>query len=210
MSKKSISIIVVFLLFLGVNRLVIAAPMTLEAVSAGFNDPGHRGGTAQLWVDGVDYSLNTRGFNMVVLDQYSGMVLEQVSFDTHATFNESNRMAAFIDSIDPGRIVLSAVRDEASRRLNNYAINALNTLGINGNPLSYRSSWAFIGIKGGSAGSAIEDFASARQGPISVSTTINAVPLPGSIFLLGTGLMLIGSMRFKKYRKESISLGLAV
>nr|WP_319395458.1 interleukin-like EMT inducer domain-containing protein [uncultured Desulfobacter sp.] len=203
MRKKSFAGFAIFLFLLGLSRLASAAPITLESFSAGFDDPGYYGGVAQLSVDGVDYSLNTRGFNFIVIDQSSGAVLDQISFDTHYSSQESTSMATFINSIDPGRIVLSAVKDEASRYLNSNALSALYTLGVNGNPLSYRSSWAFIGTKESSPGSAIEAFASRGSGPVSVTTTINTVPVPGSLFLLGAGLIWLVNIKSKRQEKRT-------
>jgi len=135
---------------------------------------------------------------MVEVDPVYGTVLNSVTYDTYVSFTEADNMAVFINSIASGNIVLSAVKDEASSQMTGNAIAALGTL-VSGDPLSWRSSWAFIAIKG-SPLSAIQNSASQYGGPVSVTTTINPVPVPSAVLLFAPGLVGLAAMRrrFKK------------
>lgn len=47
------------------------------------SSPYHAGNFCELWVNGIQYGLNTRGINIVVVDSLSQMVVDAVCFDTH-------------------------------------------------------------------------------------------------------------------------------
>jgi hypothetical protein len=51
--------------------------IAIDIVSAGYND----GDESSILVDGVEYSRDKRGFNIVVCDKESGLVIDSVSFD---------------------------------------------------------------------------------------------------------------------------------
>ncbi len=53
--------------------------MKLEIESATWNS----GNTATIALDGVDRSVNERGFNFVVIDNATGQIVDCVAFDTH-------------------------------------------------------------------------------------------------------------------------------
>jgi hypothetical protein len=100
--------------------------LTFEVSSAGFLD----GDFASILINGVDYSPNKKGVNVVVinpvsLDAYLGV------FDTHSHFNnESLLLARFIHSIPEGHIILLSVRFDAARRLHPNARIALYSAGL--------------------------------------------------------------------------------
>jgi hypothetical protein len=203
MNKKFLLLLAAILLTLSFIGVAGASPIALQAFSAGYDDYPYYGGIAKLFVGGTDYSLNVRGFNMVVVDKDYGTVVKNVYFDTYESTNDyaqANSMASFINSIAPGNIVLSAVKDEASSAMTSNAINALYTLGINYYPLSFRGSWAFIGVKGGAQGTATEAFARQSYGPVSVTSSMNPVPVPPSLLLLIPGFagLVFAKKRFKK------------
>ena len=54
------------------------AGMDIDIVSAGFPS----GNMSQIMINGIDYSKNTRGINIVVYDKQSGTVKDSVTFDT--------------------------------------------------------------------------------------------------------------------------------
>jgi len=100
--------------------------LAFEATSAGFLD----GDFAEILINGVDYSPNKRGINLVVvdpenLDAYLGV------FDTHShENNESVLLARFIESIPDGHYVIISVRYDCSKRLHVTAREALKNLGL--------------------------------------------------------------------------------
>jgi hypothetical protein len=78
-------------------------------------------------------------------------------------------MADFVASIPEGRIVAVAVRDEASRLLNEEAVQALRTIGAGGDMREkFRWGHAVIGVKGAQPGQAVESFASLRPAVVYV------------------------------------------
>jgi hypothetical protein len=98
----------------------------IRVESAGLLD----GDLARMVINGVDYSPNQKGINILVvdpktLDAYVGV------FDTHTHIgNESHHLAKFLDSIPPTHFVLLAVRHDASRRLHPTARTALQAHGV--------------------------------------------------------------------------------
>ncbi|MBI5878510.1 MAG: hypothetical protein HZB53_12750 [Chloroflexi bacterium] len=79
------------------------------------------GDFAHLWVDGVDYAPNARGYNV----WYDGRV---ASFDTFSATADADAFAALLAS-DPS-ILAFAVRDEASRYLTGAIIDQLRRYGV--------------------------------------------------------------------------------
>jgi hypothetical protein len=62
-----------------------------------------------------------------------------------------------VRGLPPGTLVLGAVKDEASGRLDAEAVGALGALGVRGDLRGrYRESHAFVGVKGVPPGSAME------------------------------------------------------
>jgi len=101
-------------------------PISLAVESGGFRD----GDFARILINGIDYSPNEKGFNIVILnpqdmDAYVGC------FDTHShTSNESQHLVNFLEQISPSHIVLIAVRGDAARRLHQSARKALENIGL--------------------------------------------------------------------------------
>ncbi len=115
------------------------------------------GDFAHIYVNGTDAAKNSRGYNIVVVNEQTGAVEASAAFDTFASESEAARLAQFVAQIPSGRIVVAAVRDEASRCLSEEAVNALGALGaaedLRG---KWRWSHAIIGVKGAAPGSALE------------------------------------------------------
>ncbi|CAH3104485.1 unnamed protein product, partial [Pocillopora meandrina] len=104
---------------------------------------------AYIRVNGRDYSLHRRGFNVVLVSRRTGRVFRRVSFDTHGSRNQAKRFKNFIYRIRSGTIVLVAVQDEAYRygRYYKYVFKRLQMLPRR-IKLSYRGSLAVIGYVG--------------------------------------------------------------
>ena len=174
------------IIFLTLILLIIissssAATITLQASSAGFLDPGYAGGIGYLYVDGVNYSVNARGVNLVVIDEISGKVLDSRRYDTFASSSYSNSLVSYINSLQTGRIVLVAVKDEATRYMTSAAINALYSLGASNWQQGYRGSWALIGKVGAGTGNGIQSWHYSGQGPTIVTTTYEFNDAPVTI-----------------------------
>jgi hypothetical protein len=138
------------------------APVGLKAVSGGADD----GWFVDLFVDGVDYALNQRGYNLVVVDESSGTVVDQARFDTYGSTAEAEAMATYINALPPGRIVLVGIRDEASRNMTENAYLALESLGsLEARNVGYRDSHALIGRKGAIPGTVQEMHTARYSGP---------------------------------------------
>lgn len=116
--------------------------------SAGAQD----GNVAQFLLNGENVFAGARGINLVALQATTGRLLATRSFDTYAQAQQSDSLAAFINSLSTGTVVLAAVRDDGANQLKAPAIQALQSIGsqeiVN---LSYRDSWACIGKIGASA-----------------------------------------------------------
>ena len=104
-----------------------------------------------------DASAGRRGYNLTALDPKTGEVLDVRGFDTWANAFEADDMAAFIEGLPDGTIVVGAVRDDASRFLNERAVAALASLG---SAVDLRTTpgygHALIGVKGAAPGTASE------------------------------------------------------
>jgi hypothetical protein len=129
------------------------SPASIVARSAG----SEVGDFARVFVNGVDAAQNLRGYNVVVINEKTGVIEASAAFDTFASADESARLAQFIEKIPTGRIVAVAVRDEASRYLSEEAVNALRAIGAREDLRGrWRWSHAIIGSKGAVPGSALE------------------------------------------------------
>ena len=134
----------------------VVAPVDVSVTSAGATF-GDVVAVASVRVNGVDYALDRRGYDVVALDPGTGEVLWTDAFDTHESAEEAGRLVAAIRALPSGTIVAAAVRDEASHELTPEAVTALRTLGaardIRGRD---RISHAIVGVKGAAPGTAVE------------------------------------------------------
>jgi len=114
----------------------------LKFISAGSND----GNFSVISINGENKSLNQRGINLVILSA-RGDYLESLSFDTYASFAESDSLALYLQCLLTGQIVVFSVRDEASNGLTDDAKEIIASLGSRTiYELSYRDSWGMIAI----------------------------------------------------------------
>ncbi len=194
MPKKNFLVLLLFFV-----SSAFAISINVQILSAGFDDPGYYGGIAKLMVNGTDYAINSRGVNLVVVDQFTGIVLNSVSYDTYVSTANSDNMASFINSLSAGRIVLAAVKDEAVSQMTTAGINALLSLGASSFNQGYRGSWALLGVKGTTGQLQVSH--AQYTGPSSISTTINLVPEPTTWILMLAGL--VGFMYRQNFKQKN-------
>jgi len=145
------------------------APAALLVRSAG----QETGDFAHIYVNGIDVSPGSRGYNLVALDQLSGSSQGAAAFDTHADPKAGAALAAWIDALPAGTVVAGAARDEASMSLSGEAIAALRSIGVQGDLRDkFRWGHAFIGAKGAAPGAAMEAMDGIR--PVQVSLGLPA------------------------------------
>jgi hypothetical protein len=109
----------------------------------------------------VDVSTGRRGYNVAVLDERTGRLLDQRGFDTAANGFESDRLAEYLVRIREGRIVMIATKEDAHANLTAAAVEALRGVGsrvASADELGGQSH-ALIGIKGAAPGTAAETIA---------------------------------------------------
>ncbi|XP_065051918.1 uncharacterized protein LOC135681386 isoform X2 [Rhopilema esculentum] len=155
----------------------------IEITSAGCEDfPGC--GVAEIKVDGVNYALDRRGFNIVVISPKDGLLIARREFDTHGSAMESTKMLEFINDIKYGNIVAVAVKDEAGFRLEVEGEYAIHSLGAYASLRSlesithprYRASFALLTIKGKPKPIwHSEKFAARKTGPVRITASISLI-----------------------------------
>jgi hypothetical protein len=150
---------------------------SLVVQSAG-NDVGN---FAHIFVDGVDVSPNQVGYNLVALDA-AGVVQGSKTFNTLAAPEESQALADWVQQWPIGTIIAGAVRDEASMKLTEAAVNALQTIGLT-TDLRERFRWshAFIGVVGAPPGSALETARLLQPATVSVGLAVDAPAVYGGV-----------------------------
>ncbi|XP_012566124.2 uncharacterized protein PF3D7_1120600 [Hydra vulgaris] len=84
---------------------------------------------AVIKVNGQDWSKDEAGFNLVVLDFFTGEVDSTESFDTEVDGGASRAMTNFINSLAPGKLLLVATRGNAGELMGNNAYTALGYTG---------------------------------------------------------------------------------
>jgi hypothetical protein len=136
-----------------IGQTGVESPVNLVVQSAG-QEVGDFG---TIYVDGRQVSPNQRGYNVAVIDPRSGMVERTAVFDTHLDAEASHALASFLREVSPGAIVAVAAADEASRLLDQEAVDALHGIGAAGD-LRDRFRWghAIVGVQGAAPGAALE------------------------------------------------------
>ena len=131
----------------------VASPVNLVVQSAG-QEVGDFG---TIYVNGVQVSPNERGYNVAVIHPLSGVVERTAAFDTHLDEGASQALAAFLQEVPPGSVVAVAAADEASRLLDQEAVDALRGIGAAGD-LREKFRWghAIVGVQGATPGTALE------------------------------------------------------
>ncbi len=102
----------------------------------------------------LDASAGRRGVNVTVLDG-NGVIVEKAGFDTEANAFESEKLAAFLGTIEAGLPVLVVSYGNATANLTADAVAALRNLGADVTLESLQGQqFAIIGVQGKEAGRA--------------------------------------------------------
>lgn len=106
----------------------------------------------------VDLSAGRQGYNVAVLDQRTGDLIEKRGFDTAANIYEADALAAYLAAIPAGRIVLLATKGDATAHLTPAAVVALRSLGsrIGSTAELAGQAHVLVGIQGAAPGAAAE------------------------------------------------------
>jgi len=135
----------------------------------------------------IDASAGRRGVNVTVLDPESGAVLDKVGFDTTASAAESEKLAAFLADIPPGRPVLIATYGDASAYLGAESLAALSTIGATLTADAVRGAYvAVAGVKGAAPGSAAQ-VVDANDAFLRVTLNRDRRPLAAAVDWLSVG-----------------------
>lgn len=139
-------------------------------LSAGYHD----GDRAEIWQDDQLLWSGGRGHNLVVIDGHTGQVVSKKHYDTYASQADADSMAAFVERLPAGTLVVVAIRDEGSVAMTPRAYSALESLGSAlCRHVGVRDSWALIGRKGASPGSVPEALRPAHSGPVRLTQVIS-------------------------------------
>jgi hypothetical protein len=131
----------------------VGSPVNLVVQSAG----QEVGDFATIYVDGRQISPNQRGYNVAVIDPQSGLVEGTAAFDTHLDAGAGHALVTFLQEVPPGTIVVVAAADEASRLLDQEAVDALHGIGAAGDLRGkFRWGHAIVGVQGAYPGTALE------------------------------------------------------
>eukprot|EP00731_Ephydatia_muelleri_P000203 Em0001g203a len=104
------------------------------------------------YYDSAEWTGQTRGIHVIVLDQNTGRVVSYKAFDTHGNAANTGALVTHLTSISAGRIICFAILDEGSNNLYALARNVITSLGSKQIwSLGIRDMWAFVTVKGGSA-----------------------------------------------------------
>ncbi|XP_041855255.1 cell surface hyaluronidase [Melanotaenia boesemani] len=101
----------------------------------------------------------SRGINLRVVDQDTAAVLFSERYDTHESYNDSERLTQLLRSLPAGRIVTVAVGDSAVKSFQDDTKKAFKeVLGSRfAFHLRYRQAWALVSVVGGGNASCSED-----------------------------------------------------
>lgn len=92
-------------------------------------------------------STDGRGLHVLVLNQFHGALMASRLFDTYLP-NQDQELAHFLGLVGEGRILVLAVKDEASFKLGPGARNLLRELGSEHiGQLRWRDMWALVAVK---------------------------------------------------------------
>lgn len=154
---------------LGASSTGASNVISIQIKSAGHVD----GDFAEFYLNDNPVAMTSgRGLNVVILDQ-AGSFVSSHSFDTGYQGEGSGPFATLIDELADGMTVLVAAKDDATDGLTQAAKLALKSLGaINVDDISYRGSYALVGIKGGQ--SLAEGYSLSGNGPVRLATELRS------------------------------------
>ena len=119
---------------------------------------------AHILLRGQDFAKAERGFHVAIVEGKTGQVIQTGHFDVYARESEAERMARFLRRAPDGAIGAFAVYDDASVNLSIELVRELLAFGfeeqarIDRAPaiLGLRYSFAGIGVKGATPGTALQ------------------------------------------------------
>ncbi|CAE7695679.1 Dnajb7 [Symbiodinium pilosum] len=137
------------------SAVPVAEPVsstTAKVVSAGWGD----GNTADFFLNDRKIDIRgeagRRGLNVVTIDPDTQQVMSRKTYDVWADpQTENTRLAADINSMPDGRVILVACKDSGMENLDARAIAALWSAGATIPGGKEREGYALIGIKGSDA-----------------------------------------------------------
>jgi hypothetical protein len=137
----------------GVGGTGVISPVDIAVTGAGY-DAGRFG---EIFVAGKSVGDSSRGYHLVAINPLTGAVDQVGAFDTFADRGESDRLAQFVTHLPQGEIVAGAAVDDVSTELQQNAVDALHSLGVDGDlRYQFRTGQAFVGVKRAQTGSALE------------------------------------------------------
>ncbi len=153
-------------------------PFGLYAESAGYAD----GNFTRILVGDAPAIQPRRGHNLVVVDPGTFKVEATRNFDTYADSSAANQMAALIEGLVAGKIVLAGIMDEGTVNMTERAFRALESIGsAQCRSVGVRSSWAIIGRKGAAIGSVPEKTVPPNAGSAAVVDSLYYYPPRGTL-----------------------------
>lgn len=131
-------------------------------------------------VNDVEVSPLKRGYNVALIDQTTGRVLETKNFDTGGeSILESRALREYLDAIPAGRIVAGAIQEDASAILGESAAASILALGLETNVRGQSgATHAFIAVKGQTGG--LEE-AGTGGSAVSVGRNLDNRPLSAAV-----------------------------
>ncbi|MEX1139739.1 MAG: C25 family cysteine peptidase [Bacteroidota bacterium] len=156
----------------------------VEVLSTGFN----YGNDVAVHVDGENVSMGftNRGYNVAVMNQFSGVVESFAAFDILEGV-DTVALAVYLESIPDGRIVLAAISDEGADNKTERINRAFESIGSSRiRSVTFRASWAIVGRKSAPIGSVPEEL-QASGIAITIRDTIDAASISGSVLTESIG-----------------------
>lgn len=139
------------------------------------------GDFAHIYVDGQDVAGGERGYNLAALTS-NGRLLDSAVFDTSGDDAAAAALASWLAQWPEGAIIAGAVNDEASLKLADVAVQALQSIGV-AHDLRGRLRWshAFVGAVGAPAGAAVEASALLQPASVTVGAPIDGAEVYGGV-----------------------------
>lgn len=118
----------------------------IQALSQGFL----HGNNARIIVNDKDILAPAgRGINIAVLAGQNHEVMFIKTYDTYGVAGASEQLSADLAAVPVGSVIIAAVKDEASNKLEHNAKDHFINMGSKEvSNLQFREGWLFIGIKG--------------------------------------------------------------
>jgi hypothetical protein len=149
---------------LGGNRFIGATgvEMPLDVELNSFADGAFMSLFTEESGEQIDASAGRRGVNVTVLDPRNGQILEMQGFDTAANEFESEKLANFLNNVQPGHLVMVASRGEAGAFLIEEAVAGLRSLGADVTLDHLQQNYfSIVGVKGAGPGTAAQEIGAA-------------------------------------------------